>query len=270
MFESIKIKIKKRNTLYLMYKLLLFPILIIPTHIKIMVCKKYIATSRDKHIGERCFIIGNGPSLSVNDLDKLENEICFGTNAIYTIFQQVKWRPRYYCVQDGKFIWRNSKDISKISESQKFVCIERSYRYPRIVCAKYMGIDTERFYPNMPKFSEDISECIYEGFSVTYMCMQLAVYMGFKEIVLLGMDHNYSVELNPDGSLSYNESAQDHFNKFDKVTNVPQLFNVELAYRKALEVSKEKDISIYNATRGGKLEIFERKSLEEILKIKIK
>src|SRR5712692_1717642 len=38
---------------------------------------------RDRHRGQRCFVIGNGPSLKDQDLSPLANEITLVTNSFY-------------------------------------------------------------------------------------------------------------------------------------------------------------------------------------------
>ena len=41
---------------------------------------------KDNYIGKRCFIIGNGPSLRIEDLNCLKGEYTFAANRIYEIF----------------------------------------------------------------------------------------------------------------------------------------------------------------------------------------
>ena len=48
-----------------------------------------LAALRDRHRGERCFILGNGPSLKRTDLSKLRNETTFGLNRIYLAFPEM-------------------------------------------------------------------------------------------------------------------------------------------------------------------------------------
>ena len=62
--------------------------------------RRKISDMKDSHKGERCFIIGNGPSLSADDLDKLIDEDCFGVNEIHKIFPKTNWRPKYYLIMD--------------------------------------------------------------------------------------------------------------------------------------------------------------------------
>ncbi len=55
----------------------------------------------DIHRGERCFVVGNGPSLKVDDLDKLVGEITFASHRIFLDFEQTQWWPTYYAMCDA-------------------------------------------------------------------------------------------------------------------------------------------------------------------------
>ena len=117
------------------------------------------------------------------------------------------------------------------------------------------------FFPDIPKFSENIERRAYSARTVVYTCIQIACYMGFKEIYLLGTDHNYERK---------QTDTSNHFHKDYYKGNIkPDSYfkeKAELAYRAAEEYAAAHGIKIYNATRGGKLEVFKRKSLEEILR----
>lgn len=89
--------------------------------------------------------------------------------------------------------------------------------------------------------------------------------MGFKEIYLLGVDHNYSVEKAPDGRIISHGAKKDHFSDDDKVANIPEVFKSALSYEAAEKYAKTHGIKIYNATRGGKLETFERVDFDTIV-----
>ena len=93
---------------------------------------------------------------------------------------------------------------------------------------------------------------------MTYMCIQIAVYMGVKEIILLGVDHNYAVSRRPDGTIIKHEGVKNRFHEKDGIICVPSLYAMELAYKAAKKYADEHGIKIFNATRGGKLEVFER------------
>lgn len=257
-------------------KLLSYPIIKIyklkNSRLRYKLCNegKKLEKFKNIHNQKRCFIIGNGPSLNVEDLNLLglNKEITFGTNRIFNIFDKTAWRPTYYCIQDFVLI-NNIKDkINKVECKEKFIAINAKWAYNLdFNDVNYFYLNTERYYPNLPKFSEDISEQIYEGFTVTYGAIQLAIYMGFKEIYLLGVDHNYSIHINNKGEKIKDEKVKDYFsNDSNKDMNLPNLENSTLAYMKAREYCDKNNIKIYNATRGGKLDVFERIDFENVIK----
>jgi hypothetical protein len=218
---------------------------------------------KGKYAGERCFIIGNGPSLKVEDLEKLKKEYTFGSHRIYKIFHQTTWRPTFYCAQDTRLIIDCRKEIQKLKLKEKFVCIPEYIKENFVKNATILKIDVSNFYPDLPNFSEDVSECIYEGFTVTYACLQLAFYMGFKEVYLLGVDHSYAVELNDKGEIIHKD-VKNHFSEDYNLFNIPQTFKSTLGYKKAKEVYESHNRNIYNVSRGGALEIFSRKSFDDL------
>ena len=91
--------------------------------------------------------------------------------------------------------------------------------------------------------------------TVVYACLQWAVYLGFKEIYLLGCDFNFSKNF---------DSPDDHF--YQKVEQ-HYTFNykiVEKSYENAQTYAHTHGIMIYNATRGGKLEVFPRVDFDKL------
>ena len=225
-----------------------------------------ISSFHDLYKGGRCFIVGNGPSLTTNDLEKLKKEITFSSNRVFNILDKTSWRPTFYCVQDYKLICKSIEEIRRVNVNKKIVAMvaNNGWQYPAIHGADYINLHLEEFYPNFPKFSENILEGIYEGYTVTYACIQLAVYMGFKEIYLIGVDHHYSSEMKADGSIILHEGVKDHFDESDKTDNYPQLDKSTLAYFAARKYADEHNIIIYNATRGGSLEVFERVNFDDL------
>lgn len=220
---------------------------------------------RSMYGGERCFIVGNGPSLLVEDLEKIKHEKSFSSHRIYKIYEKTSWRPTFYCIQDYQLLVESKKEVSEMSkESVAIVAKLIKAKYPLLKQFLSIKLKCQDFYPDLPLFSKDVSKCIYEGMTVTYMCLQIAMYMGFKEIYLLGIDHNYSVTLDKNGNVQHHDGIKDHFSEDDKVTNVPALYKSTLAYEAAKKYADEHEIKIYNATRGGKLEVFERVDIDEL------
>ena len=162
-----------------------------------------------------------------------------------------------YFVVLCKIILDNKDEIAN-HQGTRFVKAHYASRY-HIKGVTYYNM----LFPQHPiGFSKDISKVVYSGQTVTYSMIQFAAYMGFKEIYLIGVDCNYSS----------NNSVITQDSYFD-----PRLFNSQrsyaapevdtnlLAYARAKEVCDREGIKIYNATRGGKLEIFERADLDKVL-----
>ena len=64
--------------------------------------KKYewLKQYKNKYDGKRCFIVATGPSLTVEDLSLLKNEITFGMNSICMSSKLTDWIPPLFGVQD--------------------------------------------------------------------------------------------------------------------------------------------------------------------------
>lgn len=224
--------------------------------------KKNIQLLKNSKAGKRCFIIGNGPSLTIEDLEKIKNEDSFAVNRIYKIFDKTSWRPTFYCSQDTKVLEEIILDIDKL-----FDCTEKVFLNGSVDTSKYykksnlinLFLITFDYENELPKFSFNVKRGVYEGFTVAYECIQLAVYMGYSEIYLIGTDHNYSETVRLDGSIEKNENVVNYMPGLEgKTWFLPKLDKTTLAYKKAKEVCDKKGIVIKNATRGGKLEVFER------------
>lgn len=214
------------------------------------------------HKDERCFIVATGPSLTIKDLETLNRNkcICFGVNRIYLSFDETEWRPDYYVVVDDKMIKEYQDDIKKCDAGIKFIGDQVKEFWQETDEAIYKLHDhILEYFPKIPKFSTNIVNGTYSARTVMYPCLQIACYMGFREIYLLGTDHNYS---------NKQSDVSNHFHKdYYKGAIRPDNYfkeKAELAFVAAKKYADEHDIKIYNATRGGKLEVFERVDFDSL------
>lgn len=238
----------------------------------------YLQSLRGIHEGKRCFIIGNGPSLCASDLDMLRGEYTFAANRIFKIFTQTSWRPTYYLSVDDKVLKEIQNDLANYDLGHLFLRYGKTNVNGPI--NKVTKIYHERliFYSNHPGvynpvtyISEDISNHFCDGTTVTFGAIQLAIYMGFKEIYLLGVDNNYSVTYDLSGNIQFQDSIDDYFfhSKLDSKTSYPgNLHNSNFSYTIAREYCETHGIKIFNATRGGKLEVFDRVDLDLLMTLK--
>jgi hypothetical protein len=207
------------------------------------------------HLGKRCFVLGNGPSLKQTDLTLLDNEYTFCTNRIYLMLDQLGFTPSYYVVVNDLIVEQCAKDIEALS-MPKFV--------------GWHNRDKIRFTEDMSFlwtrsglrswFYTDLTEGCWEGNTVTMACIQLAYYMGFKEVYLLGVDHSYQFSGTPHAEQVSQGDDPNHFapNYFGKGFrwHLPDLEGSELAYRVANHIFKTSGRKICDATIGGKLQVF--------------
>lgn len=219
---------------------------------------------KNRYSGERCFIIATGPSLTTADILKLKNEFTFSMNAMCLKYDELGWSPTFYGIQDEKVFNAVKTHINEGDVKYRFVdsyyrkdnCSDPNWIYfPRnCVYNSYNAYINKIYYS---KFSDNPVSIVYDGFTIVYSLIQIAVFMGFKEIYLLGCDCNY----NDDPQKRY---FVDH-GVLDKTYK--EAGNRMIAcYPVAKKYADEHGIKIYNATRGGMLEVFERVDLDEILK----
>lgn len=228
---------------------------------------------KNKYSGQRCFLVGNGPSLKAADLDMIANEVSFGCNMIYKIFDKTKWRPTYYFITDIVYTENLSKEIEQYVNSP-MIMHGRAYRSmkikPQDVTYVYsLSQDDYKVRGNMLAYYIPAQATV-----MTFM-IEMAIYMGFREIYLLGVDCTNSFTTGHFND-NYTPSELDKVNlaRARKTLGNPKLTLAELGeYRlgraiKAFEIIAEyagrKGVKIYNATRGGQLEAFPRRSIDDI------
>lgn len=227
-------------------------------------CNDNILKYKNIHKGKRCFIVATGPSLTVEDLELLyeHDEICISMNRIFNIFDKTEWRPDYYVVGDKIMIEDMADDIARLDLPNKFVSTVPKVYWdnPNSKNSIPYRMLLRGFKEKQPLFSQYAQKGMYQGTTVTYICMQLAVYMGFSEIYLLGVDFNYSNNI---------YDPKNHFEGCDTSENKIRLNPVypeitRLAYESCRDYCKKHNVQMYNATRGGKLEVFERKCFDSL------
>ena len=213
--------------------------------------------------GRRCFIIGNGPSLKRTDLSLLRNEVTFGLNRIYLFFERMGFCTTYYVAVNRLVIEQSARDIMKIP-APKFI--------------SYWAHDLVQFTPDVMfirdplygpiRFSSDITRKVWEGATVTYVAMQIAYYLGFQQVILVGVDHSFQTQGTPHATVVSMGSDPDHIdsNYFGKGFRwqLPDLETSELAYRLAKLNFEQAGRQIFDATIDGKLQVFPKVKYEEM------
>jgi hypothetical protein len=219
---------------------------------------------RNIHAGERCFIIGNGPSLKKTDLTYLSNEFTFGLNRIYLMFPELGFSTTYYLSINSLVIEQCADDILSL-QIPRFL----SWRSRDFIKD---ALNEDQELPSNPplsflhttytgqKFAHNAGGRLWEGATVTYVAMQLAFHMGFKQVVLIGVDHSFSTKGKPNTTVVSQGDDPDHFDAryFGKGFRwqLPDLETSEVAYKMAREAYASDGRQVLDATVGGKLTVF--------------
>lgn len=237
--------------------------------------EKAILQYKNAYEGKACFVIGNGPSLKTADLERIRKAgyVCFASNKIYKCFNQTDWRPDFYACTDTMVFTQNWEEIFEEVKCAKFL----SYLFKwHISYESWKKKDYFLIRYNVKYQTEEFPEDVVRmasGGSVTYVLIALAWMMGFKTIYLIGCDHTYKFYETLQQKAGVTETTEtvqgDYFVKdYMKVGEkmcIGDLKRVERGYRLAKEHIEKNGGQIYNATRGGVLEVFERKDLDKIL-----
>jgi|GEM_PF-288369 hypothetical protein len=226
---------------------------------------------RNIYNGHRAFVIGNGPSLKATDLDKLQNEITIGSNGLFLMFEQTSFRPTFYAVEDWLVAEDRATAINRLQGIIKLFPADLAHHLTRDDDTVY--VDFTRQYDGFPRFSDRLDKQAYWGGTVTFFGLQIAYYLGIREIYLLGVDHDYAAKSSKDEqehnvitsrTLDINHFDPDYFGPGYRWHD-PDIERMERAYIGAKEFLDSQGCSASNATVGGKLEVFPRVDLDKVL-----
>ncbi|HWO43098.1 MAG TPA: hypothetical protein VNO43_14955 [Candidatus Eisenbacteria bacterium] len=192
----------------------------------------------------------------------MRNEITFGLNRIYLLFDSLRFTTTYYVTCNNLVIEQCAGEIAKLP------------------CPKFIGWHARRFMPAAPgtvfirsrggpRFCTDVArEGVWEGATVTYVAMQLAYYMGVRQIILIGVDHSFKTKGAPHQLVVSEGEDPDHFDPgyFGKGFrwNLPDLETSELAYKLAKRQFERAGREILDATIEGKLQVFPKVNYDEL------
>lgn len=236
----------------------------------------------DRYRGERCFILGNGPSLNRLDLAKLASEYTFGVNKIYLLYDRIDWRPTFYTLLDWRVGPEIAPEIDRMDGSIKFL--------PNRFRGLFPGGDDTFWFSTRPvldglddQFRPSIVDGVPSKGTILVTAIQIAFHLGFRDIVLIGVDASYRIpktvrQSGPDrfGSgikLNLESTQDDDPNHFDPTyfgkgarwhdPNVDEMVRQFRQMRKGIEYHGGR---IRNATDGGQLDVFERVSFDSLFR----
>lgn len=236
---------------------------------------------RNKFAGERVFVMGNGPSLNKTPLELLENDFVFAVNRISLLFERISWRPTFFTAFDVRVVPDNRDEFAGLDVPYKFF----SARYKKLFgeAENHYWYHTKGFYEGFAPAFEPTA--IYSGFggggTISVMAIELAYFLGFREIYLIGTDVSYTVpetakqsgpDVFGDGvKLELESTKDDDSNHFDpryfgagKKWHNPNVREMKIGFGRAAAYLEERGALLRNATVGGELNQVERVDFESL------
>jgi Uncharacterized protein conserved in bacteria len=242
---------------------------------------------RNKFSGKRCFVIGNGPSLNKMDLGLLKNEYTFCSNKFYLKLPDLDWVPSFYTCLDWRVTPDDSESIDAFFKEYPQIIKFLPNRFKQLFSGDsstywYFSISSGRFLRE--KFEMDpVNHGLRGGGTVSTAMLQLAAFMGFKEIYLIGTDVTYVIpptviqegrdRFNTGVKINLTSTQDDDPNHFIPSyfgagarwhdPNVPEM---KRGFRACYLAAKLHGVNIYNATVGGALDCVPRVKYESLFK----
>ncbi len=213
------------------------------------------------YAGRRCFVVGNGPSLRGMDLSPLRDEMTFGMNRIFLMFPELGFQTSFLVAVNNLVIEQSAPELRALQIPKFFSWRSRHLLYPagepaapdaftHFLFTTYTG----------PRFALNAAGRLWESATVTYVCLQLAFHMGFDEVILIGVDHNFVTQGPPNTTITSQGDDPNHFDPryFGKGFRwqLPDLETSELGYRMARAAFEQAGRRVLDATVGGKLQVF--------------
>lgn len=224
---------------------------------------------KDIYKGRRAFLVGNGPSLTLNDIKKMKNDLFFGCNGLFEMCNLADVYPTGFYFQDGNFFKFYSADVNLLDFLSEripllFSTIVNELTKDKVNIYNNLYL-TYHNYKGEKFFSDDPREgCCRWGTSVMVL-LQIMLFLGIEEIYLVGMDFSFFRELTSKG-IVINDNVFTHPKEIS-IPNESGMYDVQLIYEgwcQAKKMAEERHIIIKNATRGGKLEVFPRVDFDSL------
>ncbi len=226
-----------------------------------------LTTVKDIYDGKVGFLMGNGPSVRIEDLELIANNkniVTFAANRIHLIYDQSGYRPDYIVSSDQQVIDDFGQEI--IDKNEKNSVFFASFFKPKFLKGEYCWLKLKNGRPF--RFSEEIQKTVMSGGGSLNMALQLGYHMGIRKFYLYGVDHSFKFEKNKTRKGHNAIGEGNHFIKnyrSGKTWQAPQNDLVEETFVKLDSKLRCNNGFLINATHGGKLEVLERKNLKDVL-----
>lgn len=235
----------------------------------------------NRHRGERCFILATGPSIKTQNLTPLRNETCIAVSNFFVHPDYLTIRPQYYCVapyhlpitEEGWQTWMAEIAAGTAEATLLFWLAdrERNGGDGRFRRRNVHHLAAGGAWDDLLANGVDLTRAVPGPASVPVMALMLGIYMGFTDVYLLGCDHDWILHLNESRHF-YEESESalkradyDEWSGTDLESQCRDYVGLWQQYKFIRRLTLGAGVHVYNATRGGLLDVFPRVDLDVVL-----
>jgi hypothetical protein len=243
-------------------------------------CLARNALLRSRHQGQRCFIVGNGPSLKRQSLEPLSGEVTFVMNAFWKHPLVERWQPTYYCLADPVYFDQSEAmetffaDLRSRIHSTTFL-VPLAARQA-VQNASVLPLERTHFAAFRGQLADglsarpDLARVIPGAQSVSQLAIMAAMYMGCSPIYLLGLDHDWLAQRGMDRHFYEGVTVQRHpvahgnLDRASYASDLEAVLKLWNGYEHLQACAVSHGIRIVNATLGGFLDVFPRVEYESL------
>ncbi len=209
-------------------------------------------------------VVGNGPSLNKTPLNKIGDDIVsIGMNKINLLYKKSSWRPEIITCVNGLVLNQN-KDYFNKTKAILIVPVK----------AFYLGVKPRKnvLFVNLKdqeKVEPNIEKALSSGCTVTFTALQVAAYLNPTSVNIVGVDHSFvhkkeeAYQVKKFEGDDVNHFSKDYFK--NSYWGVPDLDGSEKLYEITRQYFESKKIPITDYTVDGKLQIFKKGDVNDLI-----
>jgi hypothetical protein len=198
------------------------------------------------------------------DLEPLRHEFTFGANRVYLLFQELGFTTSVLTSVNKHVIDQYGDDFLEYSSVPRFLSWHGKHLARQDPEITLLPLGRFRRFSKNP-----VRSAMWDGATVTCVSLQLAYWMGFREVVLIGVDHNFREQGDPHQLIVNQGDDVNHFDPtyFGKGARwqLPDYISSEYAYALARDAFERDGRRIIDATIGGQLDIFPKASYDQLI-----
>jgi len=214
-----------------------------------------------------CIICGNGPSLNDFDFNSVKGKPIFTVNYFFNGNHKINIEPTYHVVIDNAFTKSDLPNLGlnyiidsyKSNLNTKFILrfdmLSKIKNFDSLLSRAYFLNYKNIQYKDYLRIN--MTEVMTASQNVILMCLQIALFMGFKKIFLIGCENNFF-------------SNYSHFYSSENLNFKPSSWEglnyIDLAFKHYDAIRKysdKKNVDIINITPQSYINSFKHMTLQE-------